>query len=89
MTVFFPKSSSAKGDYFCVSLLYSEDNRQGRSPMVSPFIVLVLRSNFDVFQSRRCFPTSEQPGVITALYLVTLYIDILGPVDKSIYLLLF
>ena len=34
-------------------------------------------------------PTGEQREVITALYLVTLYIEILGVVDKSIYLLLF
>ena len=31
----------------------------------------------------------EQRGAINALYLVTLYIEILGVVYKSIYLLLF
>ena len=33
-------------------------------------------------------PTCEQRGAITELYLVTLNIEILGVVDKSIYLLL-
>ena len=34
-------------------------------------------------------PTREQYGAITALYLVTLDINILGVLDKYIYLLLF
>ena len=34
-------------------------------------------------------PTREQCGAITALYLVTIYIYILGVVENSIYILLF
>ena len=49
----------------------------------------VLRSNFTIFQSTRRSPTLEQRGAITALYLVTLDIEISDVVDKSIYLLLF
>ena len=49
----------------------------------------VLSSNPAIFQSTRCSPTCEQCGAITALYLVTLDIDILGVLYKSIYILLF
>ena len=49
----------------------------------------VKRSNFVIFWSTLCSPTRKQREVITALYLVTIDIDILGVVDKYIYLLLF
>ena len=49
----------------------------------------VLRSNFAIFQSMRRSPTHDQRGVITTIYLVNIYIDILGVIYKSIYLLLF
>ena len=49
----------------------------------------VLSSNFKIFQSTQRSPTFEQSMAITKLYLVNLYLDILGVVDKSIYLLFF
>ena len=49
----------------------------------------VLRSNFSIFISTYHSPTREQRGAITAQYLVTLNIEILGFLDKSIYMLLF
>ena len=49
----------------------------------------VLSSNFSIFQSTQRSPTLEHHGVITALYLVTIDIDILFVVDNSIYLLIF
>ena len=48
----------------------------------------ILRSNFAIFQSTQRSPTREQCGSIIALYLVTLYIDILSVLYKSIYMLL-
>ena len=41
-------------------------------------------SNFAIFWYTRRSPTREQRGVITALYLVTLDIDILGVVNNII-----
>ena len=49
----------------------------------------VSRSNFFIFWYMWCTPTREERGAIAALYLVTIYIYILGPVDKSIYMLLY
>ena len=49
----------------------------------------ILYSYFAIFQSTRRSPTLEHHGVITALYLVTIDIEILFVVDKSIYLLIF
>ena len=89
---FVPKSSSIKGDNFRVSLLYRNDNRRGRAPMVSLsswWVLSVLSSNVAIFQSTWHSPTREQCGKITEWYLVILDIEILGVVDKSIYLLLF
>ena len=49
----------------------------------------ILRSNFAIFWSKQRSPTREQRGAITALYLVIIYIEVLGVVYKFIYLLLF
>ena len=49
----------------------------------------VLSSDFANFQSTQRSSTSEQHWGITMLFLVTLYIEILFYLDKSIYLLLF
>ena len=48
-----------------------------------------LRYNCSIFQSMRRSPTLEKCGAITVLYLGTLDIDILGVLDKSIYMLIF
>ena len=49
----------------------------------------VLRSNFTIFQFTPRSTMREQCGAITTLYLVILDIQILGVVEKSIYILLF
>ena len=49
----------------------------------------ILRSNFAIFKSTWRSPKCEECGAITELYLVNIYIEIFGVVDKSLYLLIF
>ena len=44
----------------------------------------IWRSTFAILQSTKRSPKCEQRGAITMLYLVTLYIEILSFVEKSI-----
>ena len=89
---FAPNSFPAKRDNFVFpwSLAWTIDEVE--NPCCLSFhgdFLGVWRSNFLVFRSMWHSPTREQRGEITALYLVTLDIEILGILDKSINLLIF
>ena len=89
---FSPNSFSAKGYNFLFPwyLAKTTDEVEHTWYLSSHSKLLgVWRSNFSIFRSTQLSSTREQRGEITALYLVTLELAILGVADKSIYLLLF
>ena len=92
MTVFFSTLILQRKTILCfIALQQLQQMRYRTSGCLSSHGVLlgVLSSNCSIFQSTRRSPMREQRGAITALYLVTQDIEILGVVNKSIYLLLF
>ena len=89
MTVYFLTTILQKGiiSVFPCSLARTTDYGEHSWYLCSHGEFLgVLSSNFTIFQYTQRFPTFEHSRAITKLYLVNLDIDILGVVDKSIYL---
>ena len=89
---FNPNSFSAEGDNFVFSCTLSWTTDEVEHPWcISSHcrFLGVWRSKFEIFRSTRRSSMCEQRVEITALYLITIYIEIFGVVDKSIYLLLF
>ena len=91
MTVLFPTPLPQRGIIvvFPLSLAITTDEVQHPWCLSSHgYFLGVLRYNFSIFQSTRRSPIREQCGTITALYLVTLDIDILGVLYKSIFFII-
>ena len=84
---FAPNDFSEKGDNVLFPCYLSWTTDEVDHPWCLSYcgeFLGVWRYNFVIFLCTRHSPTCEQREAINVLYLVTLDIDILGDVDKSI-----
>ena len=92
MKFLLPTPILQRGDIFVFLLSLERTTYEVDHPWYFSYhgeLLGVLSSNFAILKSTRRSPMREQHGTITALYLVTIDIEVLGVVDKSIYLLIF